>query len=323
MNVDEHIELFLESFSDAIESWFSCDIACCDRCYDEFLAIWPHAYEADDAEFQRSLIDLDMFYEGSRLAKFYSKEEFDQFKQYIRCPRCGKQLGPYMWPYDFPFDIDYSIEQDIKEIAQLAKSTPFLLLTHEYSRRVYEIVNTVASTLKPTTFNEPLYRARKSPVECERSSFDRPPRHLVKEGRYNHAGNAVLYLASDTETCFEEIQRKPCIVAEIEIKCSLTVLDLLNPSDSHNKYSDDLHSLTYSALMSAKQSDDGWHKPAFVFSRFVGDCVRASGIQAIRYPSTRITKQNFNLAIVDPEVTFDTHAEVTQFINMGGITEEF
>ena len=92
----------------------------------------------------------------------------------------------------------------------------------------------------------------------------------------------------------------------MEFNAELKILDLIEPQESHpNKY-DDLASLTYSALMSAKQPSGSWHKPAYVFSRFVADCCRYSGIQAIKYPSTHIVANNFNLVVVDQG--FDLHA---------------
>ncbi|MFT5327327.1 MAG: RES domain-containing protein, partial [Planctomycetaceae bacterium] len=271
---------------------------------------------ADDASFQRSAIDLETFYEGSRLADLYTKEEFDTFVLELHCPRCDEQLGANIWPYSFPFDLDDNVEQYIHEIGQLAQQTPFLLLKHQFATKTYETVASVASSLAPMRFSEPLYRARTLPVKRTLAQFDLPPQSVVKEGRYNHAGNPVLYLASDPKTCFEEMRRTHCIVAELSIERRLTVLDLVHPDDSHPEHSDVLRSLAYSALMSAKQPDNGWHKPAYVFSRFVADCARASGIQAIKYPSTRIAHGNYNLVIVDPNLRLETFAEVSGYSEM-------
>jgi hypothetical protein len=160
LSTDEKQSLFPEAFSAEVDSWFSADIACCDHCLGDFVNFWPHAYEADDASFQRSAIDLETFYEGSRLADLYTKEEFDTFILDLDCPRCGEQLGSNIWPYSFPFDLDDNVEQYVHEIGQLAQQTPFLLLNHEFATKTYETVTSVALSLAPLRFSEPLYRAR-------------------------------------------------------------------------------------------------------------------------------------------------------------------
>jgi RES domain-containing protein len=315
---EEKREWFPEAFFDQLESWFSADIACCDACHDEFTALWPHAYSANGAAFQRSSIDLNSFYSGSKLQELFTKEEFNEFVKDLRCPRCGGQLGANIWPYELPFDVDPLFEEFIGEIAILAELTPFLILSHKFAQEVLHTIRNVGSSLKPTIIQGNMYRARiiKFPIAEVLAEFDIPPRNLVTEGRYNHAGNPVLYLASDLQTSFEEMRRTPCIVAELNFDTSLKVLDLVSPRDSHPEFADALSALTYSALMSAKQSDTGWHKPAYVFSRFIADCVRHSGIQGIKYPSTRITKDNYNLVIVDPAFRLCMAAKVQRYIRL-------
>lgn len=94
----------------------------------------------------------------------------------------------------------------------------------------------------------------------------------------------------------------PAVIAEVSFFTLILVLDLVDASKSHSEHSDDLLYLTYSALISSKHTDNGWHKPAYVFSCFVADCARVAGFQAVTYPSTRIIANNFNLAIIDPSI---------------------
>jgi len=315
---EDRRSLFPEDFCDALESWFTADIACCDACRDEFVAIWPHAYAADNAEFQRISIPLDVFYKSSQLADMYTREEFDELIKDMYCPRCGSDLDGNMWPYTFPFDVDPEIEDTIQEIADIATATPFLLLTHPFAKQVYDLLVTIGRTVSPTQFDKPLYRGRRDRGDVAEtiSEFDVPPCGDVKEGRYNHAGNPVLYLASDQETCFEEMHREPCVVAELTFHKGLKVLDLIDPFTSHRQVADELSTLVYSTLMSAKQDDDGWHKPAYVFSRFIADCAKASGLQAIKYPSTRITACNFNLAVIERGVSLSGNGKVNAYSHL-------
>jgi hypothetical protein len=127
----------------------------------------------------------------------------------------------------------------------------------------------------------------------------------------------VIYLSSDADTCVAEMRGEPCVIAEVALSTGLKVLDLNNPDTSHPDAADDLAALAYSALMSARQPDDGWHKPAYVFSRFVADCAKAAGIQAIKYPSTRITREsNFDLVILDQNIRLAQHARIVGFTRL-------
>lgn len=318
MSTQEDIDMFQELFFHEVESWFTADIVCCDECCDEFLSLWPHADLADDAAFQRSSIDLDSFYSGSMLQDVYTKDQFNELVKHIHCPRCWAQLKGNIWPYTFPFVVASDTEKAIQEIGSLAEQTPFLLLTHEFSKKVYETVCALGSTLQPMSLSQSLYRARlKDPTVTESPYyFDMPPRDIVQEGRYNHTGSPVLYLSSDPDTCYEEKGRQACIIAEIQINKPLKILDLIDPFNAHRQFGDILASLVYSALMSAKAPDKGWHKPQYVFSRFVSDCARGAGIQAIKYPSTRITKTNFNLVIVNAEFSLKKCGKVVRYIHM-------
>jgi hypothetical protein len=62
---------------------------------------------------------------------------------------------------------------------------------------------------------------------------------------------------------------------------------------------DSLAVLAYSALTSAPRHGDGWSRAEYVFSRFVADCARHAGFDAIRYPSTRLDCEGHNLAVLN------------------------
>lgn len=311
---------FEEALLADLDSWFTADIACCDGCHDEFVALWPHANEADDYAFQSGCIPLDVFYGGSRRVQGgYSRAQFDELIKHVRCPRCGSPLSANIWAYNLPFDVEDGIEESIKEVAELAHSTPLLMLKHPFAAKVHETIQRVAGRLLPVDFGDSLYRARKAGPDVREDviCFDLPPRKVVEEGRYNHAGSPVLYLASDAQTCYEEMGCVPCLIAEVKITPPLRLLDLCDPSAPHREDADQLSALTYSALLSAKRSTSGWHKPEYVFSRFVADCARASGIQAIKYPSTKMTGKNFNLVIVDPAFSLAKDASIVGYHRVG------
>lgn len=304
---------FLDNFVRALDSYFSADISCCDSCHDEFLNFWPLANEANNYEFQRQSIDIDTFFSTSKLAPLYTEEEWNILKTQISCPRCGSTIDGFMWVYDLPFayDIDtYQFESDIETLSELSNSTPFLLLKNEFANSIHNILTYVGENTSPSAIEGSLYRARLSNQISELSfdEFGPAPKKFIQEGRYNHAGQQVLYLASDIETCYHEIGSQLCYVAECKINAPIKILDLSSPEDSHTSFSENLSALTYSALLSKKLSTEGYNKPVYIFSRFVADCARYAGFDAIKYPSTKCTGSNYNLVILTEDI-FTTNIE--------------
>ncbi len=314
---------FEEWFYRDLEKWFSADIACCDACHDDFLAVWPYADSADDCHFQKTSIDLDTFYEGSFLRDEYSKEDFDLLVRQLYCPRCYSPLAGNIWPYEFPFRVPRSIERTLREVSMLANTTPFLLLEHDFCRNVLSAVRRLAASLPIKRLEQRLFRGRSlahGSIEEELRSFDFPPPHLIQEGRYNHAGQPVLYLASDVSTCHAELRLAPSLVVGFELRAELRVLDLINPYRDHQASVRDvdlLNCLVYSSLVSARQESNGWQRPHYVVSRFVADCARACSVDAIRYPSTRRTGANFNLVVLNPELSLERFAENPLYYRCG------
>ncbi len=305
------VDAFEDLFYADLDSWFSADIACCDHCYDEFISDWPHAYGANEAEFQKNGIPLDAFYSGSRLREVYTEEEFSALICQLVCPRCLSNLNHNIWAYELPFDVPRNFGSNVDAIVRLATSTPFLLLENEFCREVLSAISDLAGRSKKRKFTNPLYRGRDSlngPVAQELGQFGLAPRKFVSEGRYNHAGMPVLYLASDLLTCQAELRGVESTVLEFTLTESIHVLDLIDPYEQHRGHDDLLNSLVYSALLSAKQHDEGQFRPHYVVSRFVADCARRAGFQAIMYPSTRNSEKNFNLVVLDPEIQLEQHS---------------
>lgn len=319
----EHEEYFPENFIAELDSWFSADIACCDNCWKQFLEYWPLANEANNAEFQRSYIDLDCFYSGSLLHQLYTKEEYDVLKHTIHCPRCGAALQSGMWAYDLPFahEIDtYDFELEIETISELSKRTPFLLLKNDFASKIHDLLHSIASETPVIKPEQHLYRARPANQleKIDYHEFTVAPKKFIQEGRYNHAGGQVFYLASDIETCFNEVNKKICFVAECSIEASLKILDLIEPDKTHEKHCEQLNALVFSALMSKSLSSEGWDKPVYIFSRFIADCAKSAGFDAIKYPSTKAIKNNFNLAVINEDI-FNNHVEFQNLYFFDGV----
>ncbi|MFU1519861.1 RES family NAD+ phosphorylase [Vreelandella alkaliphila] len=191
-------------------------------------------------------------------------------------------------------------EEYLIEISNLSQKTPFLILKHSFAKEIYNALENLSKSSEPIALSSSLYRARASASmnTYEISEFDFPPGQVVSEGRYNHAGIPALYLGSTPETCFYEMREVACYIAEVKINKAIKVLDLVDSYDAHEEHHDLLNTLVYSALMSAKQDDTGWYRPKYVFSRFISDCAKSVGFDAIRYPSTRVGSESYNLVIL-------------------------
>jgi hypothetical protein len=84
---------------------------------------------------------------------------------------------------------------------------------------------------------------------------------------------------------------------------SFRILDqirILNLEGEFGIVGDDvLNAVVYSSLISAPRDRTGWHRPEYVFSRFVSDCAKFGGFDGIRYGSTR-SGRGHNLVLLNP-----------------------
>lgn len=312
MSEKDKIAVFEEIFLHEVESWFSQDIGCCDSCYDDFIAKWPYAYSVDDAKFQCNSIGLDSFYSGSRLSEYYSKKEYDRLLPSILCPNCGESLTHNIWPYELPFDPPDDYEQTLEQIAERAVTTPFLLLEHPFCAKVRGVVQSLFRTTKKTASSDYFARGRSLPRKYKPTlrDFDFPPADKVPEGRYNHAGDPVLYLASSEEVCRAEMREaKSLCIARFRFPVELRILDLMNPHEQDGEQAKTLSFIVFSALLSARSKDRGYERPEYVFSRFLKDCALSAGFDAIRYPSTRMGDAKSNLVVINRAFSLARYAK--------------
>jgi RES domain-containing protein len=280
-----------------VESWFSTSVACCDACIDGYIAAWPNAYRHDES-FQRNKMSFSAFYDGSkRVRDAFAKDEFNRLLPYVACPRCLQSIGSTLYPYELPFGVPEDWEAKQKSLADRAANTPFLLLEEPFAEEIYDDLKKACSEIKLSSLPVDLFRGRTCSTHPNDEAFLPPPAQKTREGRYNHAGIPVLYLASSRLTCWRECRqpRSNFYVCRISVNTSMKIIDLAK-SDGLNPA---LQALIFSSLMSAPSSDDsGWHQPQYVLTRFVADCVKANGVHGIMYPSVRCGEGN-NLAIVD------------------------
>ncbi|HBG9755510.1 TPA: RES family NAD+ phosphorylase [Klebsiella oxytoca] len=299
-------------FYEELESWLSQDIACCDNCYDDLIKNWPYVYSSENCKFQKNSMPLDCFYSGTHLRELYSESDFFKYLQLIDCPRCGVPLTHNLWAYELPFDVVDGFESKVKELSKLITVTPFLVLSHPFAQEVYSAIRSLSNKLGKVKIGSNLFRARTNlkDNEVRDSSFDFAPKDVVKDGRYNHAGYPVLYCSFDAGTCIEEMRNESCHVATINCSKEMKIMDLTDPYEANHEFSDLLNSLVYSSLLSAKCEGQGYYKPEYLFSRFLSDCARQVGFDAIQFPSTRMQKDSWNLVILNREVSIGDGLDV-------------
>jgi hypothetical protein len=304
-----------ELFTSQCESWFTADVACCELCVDDYLKSWPFSEGTED--FQNNAMDIEHFYASTILRDCYSLEDYKQLMQLVECPRCDEALTGYFYPYSFPFQPVDFFEDILHELSALAHKSPFVMLKHYFASQILEAIGELSEQAIATSIVGNLFRARvASQIEDPKADdFDITPKQYASEGRYNHAGLPAFYLGSDQQTCYEEMRQENCYIAEIKINKQVKILDLSATYDNHKKHSDMLDTMVHSALVSAKHNDEGQYKPQYIFSRFVADCAKYSGFDAIKYPSTRTVHGCFNIVFLNADFGLGKGCELVEIHN--------
>jgi hypothetical protein len=291
--VSGDIDAFNSFLGDEIESRFSSSIRCCDGCFDAFQASWPGT-AFRNFDFQKGLIRVELVVTQSRIPQVYTPAEVATLCHFVLCPRCGEYVRNAIWVHEDPAAEKY--ELDIERVAALARSTPFLVLSDPFAREIRELIGRLSTRMTTTALPQPLFRARDKasffppPMGLPAiTEFGAPPAAVVKEGRFNHAGYPLLYLADSVATTLAEIGApgEEFYVASLDITVQMRLLDLLAVDTGHDDDDELLAALAASTLAVAPRIGTGWVKKEYIFTRFLGDCARAAGFDAIRYGSTK------------------------------------
>jgi RES domain-containing protein len=312
--IEERQDIFQEYFDRDLEHYFTSRISCCKHCFDEFSREWPGT-AARDEEFLTSGIEISYFLSQSRIQDVFYPEEIDFFAKKLRCPKCNAVLDGAFFIFEHKFRVD---DFNLRYISDLARSSPFLLLSHPFAAKVFELIKRRGETAEALPAKSTWYRgrmARDVPESATLSHFGPPPAAKVYEGRYNHAGHPMLYLASSHDTVKGEMRTSEAIsVAEIEIDLPCRVLDLSISDDIADDDDEVIQCLARSALCAAPRQSEGWDRHEYVFTRFVADCARHAGFGAIRYGSVQ-DRSGVNVVILEPPAEFSTVARLISVKN--------
>lgn len=296
---EENLIYFVDDFIAELDSWFSADIKCCDECYDDFVRNWPIISERGKHFYS---IDVGTFYDGSRLRDMYTKKQFLENVHLVKCPRCGSSIKYNFWPFEFEFDDYDSLEVDFESLKDDIRETPFIVLKNPIADRTFNFIEKQFLKREKTKLDFPLFRGRViNHTGIEKKDFLPPPKEYTNEGRYNHLGIPVIYVANKEITCFNELRQpnENLFIAEIFINKELQLLDLNNIEDDKNE-GDLLKAIVLSSIASSRADDNAKYKPEYYFTRFISDCCKYLGFEGIIYPSVQVgVGENF--------VLFDTN----------------
>jgi RES domain-containing protein len=286
MTDDDEYYLFEDIFIGELDSWYSSDIKCCNRCYEDFKANWPMSLDRINDAFS---IDVESFYDGSRLKDLYTEKEYLDNIYRVKCPRCGSGLENYFWAFEFNFEDFEDLEWDFHSLKNDIKETPFLVLKNDLAKKTYDLLEKISISATPELIELKLFRGRiLSSDKPKKADFLAPPKMITNEGRYNHLGVPVIYAANNNETCFNELRKpeKHLYIAEFGIKENLKLLNLNNIEDYDE--SELLQAIVISSVISSKADDNSKHKPEYYFTRFIADCCKYLKFDGIIYPSVQI-----------------------------------
>ncbi len=170
---------------------------------------------------------------------------------------------------------------------------PLLGATHSIGKRVLRSIAKFPHASLDLT--EHWWRARVigGNARPDVSELGPPPAGECKnEGRFNHVGQRVLYVASSIEVAAAEAIRQDDGVAWAlawRVGVREPLLDLTSHFDESALYDDASYlaaGLSYIRPHLGEASEGPW-KPEYFVSRFIADAARAAGFKGIRYPSTR------------------------------------
>jgi hypothetical protein len=236
-------------------------------------------------------------------------EDFlDEVTKWLHCPGCGTDL-------DLECEIGTLMEMDKKAISlwdewdekygeqykqfhQYLEQFPMLGLQNQLGG---ELFREVANFPKITIENRIGFRARRGDAEVKTSDDMMPPPIEVgiSEGRYNHFGQRVFYIANSENGAANEVLEAEGVVwmQKFKIIKVNNILDVTLGSfeELYSSYPLLSFGILFAELLNDRvERKQGW-KPEYFIPRFIADCVKFYGFTGIKYKSTRWLEDNLVL----------------------------
>ncbi|MBM4764691.1 RES domain-containing protein [Bacillus sp. B15-48] len=207
-------------------------------------------------------------------------------------------------------------KEELDEFQNFITKYPNLGAHHTTGKRIIEAIQ----DMSPTNISNTIYfRAREatdSKVFIHEDLEAPKSKYVTKEGRYNHIGIPVLYLASDKNTCVAEMMEKnesKLLWFQKFLLNSVQVLDLTTkPGESLSpKHSLLIAALIYEGVINQESVRDKVWKPEYYIPRFVADVAKmVCKFDGIKFSSNRGQGNNLALFNWRGKYTFDAYPEV-------------
>lgn len=237
------------------------------------------------------------------------EEYWYEILSFITCSWCGTALDltsdigvpsiteskvESMW-----FDWKARYSKRLGEFFDFLERYPYLGIKHEIGAEIYETVASfpARNIEKRIGFKA---RARAEPIRSSKDMYPpNPARVKIPEGRFNHFGQRVFYLANSEEGAAKESLEEPGEVwlQKFRIEHATNILDLtVDPVEEPEARRNLLtFGLVYGGELRAwVEREKGW-KPEYFVPRFIADCARKEGFNGIKYKSSRYYLENLVL----------------------------
>ena len=271
--------------------------------YDEGEVVWIHGDK----------IDLNDLMGDCRIPE-RSKEKV---ARHLYCPSCGNSDFDLFLDVGIQSRFDKEVEKhmaevyslyggEVRELEELLEQYPLLAYRDKLAKRIYKEIK--GGKLPIATVEGKFYRARKvesSEVVTSQGMYN-PPIGKPTEGRFNHAGQSHLYLASDKITAIKEViaEEHSVLVWYQEFEIKEPVGNILNLSFDWENLTPSTSTLllslkVYGTIERTDRNKENW-KPDYYLTRYIMDCAKSVGYKGIKYNSVK-ESYSYDLVLFYPK----------------------
>lgn len=288
--------------------------------YDEGEPVWIYGDRTDMYE---------LFYEYNVPEKYWQN-----ILSHLGCPYCGSESFELGTGIGTETSYEKSINKhiasaqklygkEVKKLEQDLENYPLLVLNNKLAKKIHKEL--MQKTLPVCSVKGIFFRARKvdsSEVYSSDKMYN-PPKGKSTEGRFNHAGQSHLYLASTEEVAIKEvINEEPSLLVWNQKfllkKKVLNILDLtfdwINLSTSTSIL---LLALQIKNTIGRKDRNNELWRPDYYLTRFIMDCAKSLKYNGIKYNATKESTE-FNIVLFYPdklEIVPDGNPRIEIFMN--------
>lgn len=184
--------------------------------------------------------------------------------------------------------------KQVNKLQEYLEKYPLLTMKAPLGRTIYKEItqrNPPTCSVQGTWYRtRPVTEAKTYQLEDMKA----PPIGCAGDGRYNHAGQSILYLAEDLETSMREavndLEESTLVwTQKYQLEIISNILDLTNDWDNYDpSTSSAIVALLSSRILCRKVSDrESKWKPEYFITRYIADCARSAKFNGIKYDSTR------------------------------------